>query len=418
MKRSVLILNLVLFLLNNISAQEFIWIENFPNPEIINDKESLIAAAQNSLKYYDVMKRDGKEKSFDYKIANRTVSLTILEQTLLKFIEILENTTNEIDFADSLKNNFDIFGFQKNNDANVLLTSYYEPIYEVRIEKNAEFIYPLYNTPVDLVEFDFKDFEEIADKKIFECSLVGNKLLPYKEGEKIIVETETFKNLKTGGRLTGRIENNIFIKYYSRREIDIENILVENNLATPIAWFKSITELIDVHIQGSGRLLFDNNKQFRAYFSHTNSLPFASYITHTCKKYNLPITKAAANEYIAANENEVWELMAINPRYVFFELYEIENNEHRCGDTNFPLVPYRSVAVDTEYIPMGSLALIQAKQYSETGNNKINRFVFAHDIGGAIKNLHVDYFVGNSLKTTIYDKTGKFFFLLIKTTNR
>lgn len=86
-----------------------------------------------------------------------------------------------------------------------------------------------------------------------------------------------------------------------------------------------------------------------------------------------------------------------------------------------PLVPELTIAVDKNFIPLGSILLAQVPIVDDKGNlvRHEYRFVLAQDVGGAIKGTgHVDLYMGegNSAKKKIQymNKYGKVWLLLPK----
>ena len=59
-------------------------------------------------------------------------------------------------------------------------------------------------------------------------------------------------------------------------------------------------------------------------------------------------------------------------------------------------MPYRSIAVDPDTIPFGSVVYIPSARGTELPDNlgEHDGFFFAADRGGAIKRNHIDVFVG------------------------
>ena len=92
------------------------------------------------------------------------------------------------------------------------------------------------------------------------------------------------------------------------------------------------------------------------------------------------------------------------------------------GDT--VLIPYRSIAVDPKYIPLGSIVYIPRsrgiKVKSPTGKDIIlDGYWVGNDIGGSIKGNHIDFYVGSDIKSNIdtfvtSDKNDTFSLYIVK----
>ncbi|MEM1104820.1 MAG: 3D domain-containing protein [Pseudomonadota bacterium] len=83
------------------------------------------------------------------------------------------------------------------------------------------------------------------------------------------------------------------------------------------------------------------------------------------------------------------------------------DHPYGCGVRGWPLIPYRTIAVDpgiiayqtTLYLPAlaGKTFEIDGAAFTHDG------FVFAADRGGAIKDTHIDFFSGNSRRVSFPD---------------
>ncbi len=79
--------------------------------------------------------------------------------------------------------------------------------------------------------------------------------------------------------------------------------------------------------------------------------------------------------------------------------YQKVTHPYGCGVRNMPLIPFRTIAVDSTVIPYRTVLFIpglrglafelEGKTYAHDG------YVFAGDRGGAIKGMHIDFFSGN-----------------------
>ena len=73
-------------------------------------------------------------------------------------------------------------------------------------------------------------------------------------------------------------------------------------------------------------------------------------------------------------------------------IFFAKRSQGATGALGLELRAKSSVAVDRHYIPLGSMLYLS----SSFRKRKIDTFVFAQDVGGAIKGpLRVDYFLGS-----------------------
>ena len=89
------------------------------------------------------------------------------------------------------------------------------------------------------------------------------------------------------------------------------------------------------------------------------------------------------------------ELLYQNPSYVFFKVISsLEEGDGPLGTANSSLEALRSIAVDPQYIPLGSAVWIEIK-----GSYPLKRLMVAQDTGSAIKGpSRVDIFFGRGDK--------------------
>ena len=78
-----------------------------------------------------------------------------------------------------------------------------------------------------------------------------------------------------------------------------------------------------------------------------------------------------------------------------------------CGINNWPLAPFRTIAVDSSFIGYGETLYIpelRGRQF-HIGETEFTHdgYVFAADRGGAVKGNHIDFFSGNSRETPFTD---------------
>jgi 3D (Asp-Asp-Asp) domain-containing protein len=103
--------------------------------------------------------------------------------------------------------------------------------------------------------------------------------------------------------------------------------------------------------------------------------------------------------------------------------FKVSKGPYGEGTDGFILVPYRTIAVDRAIIPIGSVIHIPAargKQVTLPSGEKVvhDGYFYAADVGGAIKNNHIDVFLGISQQNPFpfikSRATGTFTAFLIK----
>ena len=227
--------------------------------------------------------------------------------------------------------------------ANGLLTAYYEPVFEASRTPRPGFEVPLYGVPANLkARSPWFSREEIAKLPAAQAALKGKE----------------------------------------------------------IAYIASPVDAMVLHIQGSGRLWLTDRDgrrtQIRLAFAGTNEHPYQS-IGRWLLDQNLTkdATWPGIKAWLAQNPRRTHELMARNPRFIFFKEEPLLGTEALLGPKGamgVPLTPGRSIAVDPGSIPYGSVVWLS----SGGPQTSLNRLVFAQDTGSAIVGaVRADYFVGS-----------------------
>lgn len=235
-------------------------------------------------------------------------------------------------------------------------TAYYEMMFLASRNKNHNFSFPIYNRPADLLEVNLHDFDENLPNKQLVGRLVGQKLVPY----------------------------------YTREEINKMGTYLR---ATPIVFANSAVDVFILQIQGSGVAVFEDGTQLRLAYAANNGHPFKGIGSILLEKGE--IDKKDANmmrikQWLNQNYVKALQYMNENPRYVFHR--QVINKEGPLGAQGVPLTAGRSLAVDTDYIPLGSLLWLETF-YPDKAD--VGKLVVAQDVGSAIKGpIRGDYFWG------------------------
>ena len=184
--------------------------------------------------------------------------------------------------------------------------------------------------------------------------------------------------------------------YLTRQQIGGEQAARQK----PIAFVADAIELLIMQIQGSGRLTVTEPdgrvRQVRLAFAGHNDQPYQSVGRLLVERGELreaswPAIRAWAQTNSGMRLNE---LLAANPRYVFFREEPLPDPLlGPRGGQGVPLTPARSVAVDKTAIPFGTPVWLDTTlPRSEV---PLHRLAMAQDTGGAITGaVRVDYFWG------------------------
>jgi len=261
-----------------------------------------------------------------------------------------KNSTNAKEF---LFNNFQVYRiYKKDGVKEGLLTGYYEPELQGSLIKSSVYKYPLYSTPKDLVSVDLSA---------------------------IYPELEHY-------RLRGRLEGNRVVPYDSRAEIKRSDIN-----SSIICYCKSKIDRFFLEVQGSGKVLLDNNKTIYVGYANQNGYKYSSIGKYLIKNGDISaknISLQSIKAWLEVHPKKIDTVLNQNKKMIFFS----KRNQGATGALGLELRAKSSVAVDSQYILLGSMLYLS----TNFKNRKIDKFVFAQDVGGAIKGpLRADYFLGN-----------------------
>ncbi len=339
-----------------------------------DDLKSLMKAALLNRSYFQGLK-DGVPS---YTFGTRKITPKVLADSNEEFIKILESSPTAQDLDRQVKEKFDIFQLAgRDSTGTVVFSSYYEPTLEASLKPTRKYKYPIYAKPDDLITVNLEEFND------------------------------KFK----GEKITGRVQKGALVPYLDREQIDFEGALDGKGLE--LAWFKDRADIMDLHIEGSGRLVLPDGRVIKAKFASTNSLKFKGWLSALVEAGALPregISHEKGQQYLLDHPKEERKIMSANKRYTFFKLEQpADPDEGPAGTYGLPLTGWRSVAVDNSIVPMGTLAFMRetSPDVDENGNmlgrKQDSRFVFCQDTGGAIKGPgRVDFFAGNGKKARTF----------------
>jgi membrane-bound lytic murein transglycosylase A len=272
--------------------------------------------------------------------------------------------------------------------AEVLFTGYFEPFLEGRLERTAEYRYPIYARPDDLLIIDLSKFS------------------PRFKGERII----------------GRYTERSVVPYYDRKQIETEDRL---SPSTPsLAWVRDPVELFFLHVQGSGQVVLDNNERLHVHYHTTNGHPYRSIGKLLIDQGKIDVAEMSMQkirQYLRQHPEEIDAVLQHNPSYIFFKL----EPDGPLGHLGVKLTPRRSIALDRRIFPWSALTFVQTQSpvVDEQGTISLwspyAGFALNQDTGGAITGPgRADFFWGSGTYAEIaaghMKHTGKLYFLVLK----
>lgn len=245
------------------------------------------------------------------------------------------------------------FMLSESGEATGLMTGYYEPLLYGSRTKSADYAYPLYAKPGDLLHIDLSAaYPELGRTPL-------------------------------RGRLRGgRVE-----AYPSRAQIETGDID-----AVPICYVSDPVDLFFLHIQGSGRVQLTSGKTIFVGHVDRNGHPYRSIGKMMVEAGMIPaeeISMQSIRAYLKEHPEERERILSYNPSYIFFA----QKAQGATGSLGVALTPMYSVAVDPAHIPMGFPLYVLA--WDPVTGEPLQTLALAQDTGSAIKGqVRADLFWG------------------------
>lgn len=320
------------------------------------DLDSLKQAVRANLEY---LHQQPGEKTI--RIAEQTFPLSRLTRSLEHFQHILAADPSPAELDRLIRQHYDIYQATGTRGINpgrrMLVTGYFQPVFEGRLSRQAPFLYPLYRIPDDLVRS---------------------------------------KNSNGSGQSFGRMENGALVPYWTRREIETDSRLAGHELV----WLKDPFEAFVLHVQGSGLIRLEDGTVKGVHYAAKNGHPYQSIGKHLVETGRISLENASLNtigDYIAGHPEERDEILHHNPSFIFFDWTETHG---AIGNLGQELTPGRSIAADQSCFPAGSLAFLFTRKPTRIDEqqvawSRLARFVLVQDTGSAIRGPgRVDLFWG------------------------
>ncbi len=177
-------------------------------------------------------------------------------------------------------------------------------------------------------------------------------------------------------------------KYPSRASIENKGL----KDAKIIAWADNPIDLFIMHVQGSGRMITPDGEVLQLGYAGNNGRDFTgigSILKEEGVDPSIANSMPRIREWCMAHPNVASKLMQKNERYIFFK--ELAG-DGPIGSAGVALTPKRSLAVDTNYIPMHTPMWLET---TTPDGAPIRQLMMAQDTGSAIKGgIRADFFWG------------------------
>ncbi len=340
--------------------------------------QSFLSAAENHLKFLQKRGRHTPIVLGEYQF-----SIDQAAQSIREFSEEIRKNPSPEELQRYIREHYEVFqagGRKTKRKREILVTGYYEPVFAGSLIRTGPFIYPIYSPPKDLIS-----------RKI--------------EGKNFI----------------GRMTADGFTKYWTRAQIETENVISGYELA----YLKDPFDAFLLQVQGSGRIRLRDNSIRTVRFAASNGHPYNSIGKLLVDENKLTLDEVSVpriREYLDHHPDQLQRILHHNSRYIFFNWGD--NNPPR-GSSGVFLTPGRSIAIDHDALPGEVIGFLSSRRPVINNEGKVtgwipmNRFVFPQDSGSAIRGTgRVDMFWGHGKYARAAANTmkepGKLYFLIKK----
>lgn len=240
-----------------------------------------------------------------------------------------------------------------------MLTGYYEPLVRGSRQREGPYQFPIYRKPKDMVNADL------------------SSLYPEMRGT----------------RVRGKREGNRIVPYPTRSDIERQGLLAGQELF----WLEDAVEAFFLGVQGSGRILLPDGETVRVGYADQNGYSYRSIGRYLVDKGELRPNDASMQTikaWIAMNPHRRDEVLHQNPSMVFFrEMPNLPSHLGPIGSMGASLTPQRSIAVDPQFVTLGSLVFLSTRIPNPGASPKdpglpFTKLVIAQDTGSAITGPH------------------------------
>lgn len=256
-------------------------------------------------------------------------------------------------------------------------SGYYEPVIKASRTRRPGYTVPLYRVPPDLRQLSLG----------------------------------TFRSELIGQRIVYRLEKGRPVPYYTRAEIDGLNGRrgVLRGKGLELAWLSDPVDAFFLHVQGSGRLRFEDGGEMPVRFAGSNGRAYLGIGRYLADQGEIPpgqVSMQSIRQWLGEHPKSRDVLLARNERYIFFrrgpEAPAGTLASGPQGSMGLPLSPMVSLAVDRRTFPLGAVMAFDvnipdADAPASTGavaTKPLFGLGLAQDTGEAIKGRRVDLFCG------------------------
>jgi membrane-bound lytic murein transglycosylase A len=354
---------------------------NDPKPDVAaafaNKDMYLDQALDRSVQWFQA---PSSRQFFPFYNQTTTEVVTTHEQaaaSVLAFKDALATSTSADEFRGKIDQMFDIWqsvGYDA--DRNVLYTGYYSPEFRGSRVRTAQFQYPLYKRPADLLT-----------------------------------------DPVSGEPLGRRMPDGTTSTWPTRGEIEASDMFA----GTELVWVESKLDAYIIHVNGSAKIFLPDNtimyigyagKTDREYFGLGKAMVDAGLIPK--EKLSL----RAIRDYHKTDPARVEEMMNRNESYVFFTEYDGKN--WPAGSLGVKVHEKATLATDKKIFPRGGVVMVDTISPTiARGPQTFQRFLLDQDTGGAIRAAgRADIYMGTGAAAELLAggqfNDGKLYYFILK----
>ncbi|WP_032112858.1 murein transglycosylase A [Candidatus Paracaedibacter symbiosus] len=162
-----------------------------------------------------------------------------------------------------------------------------------------------------------------------------------------------------------------------------------------LVWVDDPVAAFFIQVQGSGRVRLENGQEIRLGYDGQNGYPYFAIgkelIDRGALKSN-QVNMHTIRKWLKDHPRQAESVMSKNQSYVFFKEM---SGPGPIGSHGVPLTPKRSMAVDRQFISLGSPLWLDTT-HPQGSYPRLQRLMMAQDTGGAIKGVvRGDFFWGH-----------------------
>ncbi len=318
-------------------------------------------------------------------IAGLSYPIDHLTRSLLFFRNLIAGHPSAELLNRQINTYFDIYQASGTDGYNpqrkMLVTSYYQPLFNGNLTAEGPYRYPIYGIPDTLV-------------------------LRHDSG--------------SGRKQIGRLEGGRFLNYWTRAEIEDKGLAAGNELV----YLKDPLDAFLLHVQGSGLIKLPDGSIRGIHYAMKNGRKYKSIGKYMVQTGRMTLAEAsidAIRSYLAAHPEEIPEILHHNDSFIFLEW---TTTHGAIGSLGRELTAGRSIAMDLDRFPAGALSFLSSRK-PVLDNGRIikwtpfGRFVLVQDTGSAIRGSgRVDLFWGTGKEAGLaagrMKEEGALYFLLLK----